>query len=85
MLKVLQQSYFITLHYTSQQRQGPHINEMKSEFLWDNLWSVFEDLNISMIMVPHQSVKRVGLSPLVNMMRARPPTPTELEKREGLS
>jgi hypothetical protein len=46
---------------------------------------VFEDLNISMIMVPHQSVKRVGLSPLVNMMMARPPTPTELEKREGLS
>jgi len=45
---------------------------------------VFEDLSISMIMVPRHSVKRVGLSPLVNMM-ARPPTPTELEKREELS
>jgi len=54
---------------------------MKSEFPWDNLWSVFEDLNISMIMVPHQSVKRVGLSPLVNMMRARPPTPHRIGKK----
>jgi len=34
---------------------------------------VFEHLSISMIMVPGHSVKRVGLSPVVNMM-ARPPT-----------
>jgi hypothetical protein len=44
---------------------------------------VFEDLSISMIMVPRHSVKRVGLSPLVN--DGQTAYPTELVKREGLS
>jgi hypothetical protein len=57
MLKYLNK-VVITLHYTSQQRQGPHINEICISM--GQPLDVFEDLSISMTMVPPHSVKKGG-------------------------